>query len=176
MPSESSGHGSVDANLTCRIIRERRRQANFQLIVITHDEGFLQRLAAHDVLEYYWCVQIALLNDRSLPLIQESVEGRVTEVSAGAPASRFLSAGKHVYRYDDLRERTLRCECTGIYDDVWYGMEWLLRPVAGPAEDVYYPFQAYTVLFIESREHRRVEIQHTDRRAPVPHVERHYNL
>jgi DNA repair protein RAD50 len=24
------------------------------LIVITHDEGFLQRLAAHDVLEYYW--------------------------------------------------------------------------------------------------------------------------
>jgi hypothetical protein len=37
-----------------RIIRERRRQANFQLIVITHDEGFLQRLAAHDVLEYYW--------------------------------------------------------------------------------------------------------------------------
>lgn len=39
-----------------RIIRERRRQANFQLIVITHDEGFLQRLAAHDVLEYYWRV------------------------------------------------------------------------------------------------------------------------
>lgn len=37
-----------------RIIRDRRRQANFQLIVITHDEGFLQRLAAHDVLEYYW--------------------------------------------------------------------------------------------------------------------------
>ena len=39
-----------------RIISERRRQANFQLIVITHDEGFLQRLAAHDVLEYYWWV------------------------------------------------------------------------------------------------------------------------
>jgi DNA repair protein RAD50 len=42
--------------LISRIIRERRRQANFQLIVITHDEGFLQRLAAHDVLEYYWYV------------------------------------------------------------------------------------------------------------------------
>ena len=41
-------------HLRTRIIRERRRQANFQLIVITHDEGFLQRLAAHDVLEYYW--------------------------------------------------------------------------------------------------------------------------
>lgn len=46
---------SVCVGLTgSRIIRERRRQANFQLIVITHDEGFLQRLAAHDVLEYYW--------------------------------------------------------------------------------------------------------------------------
>lgn len=43
------------ANLV-RIIRERRRQTNFQLIVITHDEGFLQRLAAHDVLQYYWRV------------------------------------------------------------------------------------------------------------------------
>lgn len=42
--------------LTRRIIRDRRRQANFQLIVITHDEGFLNRLAAHDVLEYYWSV------------------------------------------------------------------------------------------------------------------------
>jgi DNA repair protein RAD50 len=41
---------------TARIIRERRRQSNFQLIVITHDEGFLQQLAAHDVLEYYWWV------------------------------------------------------------------------------------------------------------------------
>ncbi|EJT49074.1 hypothetical protein A1Q1_01723 [Trichosporon asahii var. asahii CBS 2479] len=44
------------AESLAEIIRERRRQANFQLIVITHDEGFLQRLAAHDVLEYYWRV------------------------------------------------------------------------------------------------------------------------
>lgn len=44
------------AESLAEIIRERRRQASFQLIVITHDEGFLQRLAAHDVLEYYWRV------------------------------------------------------------------------------------------------------------------------
>ncbi|WVO14305.1 hypothetical protein L204_101937 [Cryptococcus depauperatus] len=44
------------AEALAEIIRERRQQANFQLIVITHDEGFLQRLAAHDVLEYYWRV------------------------------------------------------------------------------------------------------------------------
>lgn len=42
------------AEALAEIIRERRRQANFQLIVITHDEGFLQRLAAHDVVEHYW--------------------------------------------------------------------------------------------------------------------------
>ncbi|BEJ06595.1 hypothetical protein CcaverHIS641_0311170 [Cutaneotrichosporon cavernicola] len=44
------------AEALAEIIRERRRQTNFQLIVITHDEGFLQRLAAQDVLDYYWRV------------------------------------------------------------------------------------------------------------------------
>nr|XP_018262086.1 DNA repair protein RAD50 [Kwoniella dejecticola CBS 10117]OBR84244.1 DNA repair protein RAD50 [Kwoniella dejecticola CBS 10117] len=44
------------AEALAEIIRERRRQANFQLIVITHDEGFLQRLAAYDVVDYYWRV------------------------------------------------------------------------------------------------------------------------
>jgi DNA repair protein RAD50 len=44
------------AEALAEIIRERRRQANFQLIVITHDEGFLQRLAAQDVLDHYWRV------------------------------------------------------------------------------------------------------------------------
>lgn len=44
------------AEALAEIIRERRRQANFQLIVITHDEGFLQRLAQQDVVEYYWLV------------------------------------------------------------------------------------------------------------------------
>lgn len=47
-------HLSYMADIHCRIIRERRQQANFQLIVITHDEGFLQRLAEQDVVEYYW--------------------------------------------------------------------------------------------------------------------------
>jgi hypothetical protein len=53
-PSESCCGELQVFVLTSRIIRDRRRQANFQLIVITHDEGFLNRLAAHDVLEYYW--------------------------------------------------------------------------------------------------------------------------
>ncbi|OWZ73899.1 hypothetical protein AYX14_00623 [Cryptococcus neoformans] len=44
------------AESLAEIIRERRQQANFQLIVITHDEGFLQRLAEQDVVEYYWRV------------------------------------------------------------------------------------------------------------------------
>jgi hypothetical protein len=51
----------TEVELMSRIISERRRQANFQLIVITHDEGFLQRLAAHDVLEYYWWVSSGAL-------------------------------------------------------------------------------------------------------------------
>ncbi|OCF56822.1 DNA repair protein RAD50 [Kwoniella mangroviensis CBS 10435] len=44
------------AEALAEIIRERRKQANFQLIVITHDEGFLQRLAAYDVVDFYWRV------------------------------------------------------------------------------------------------------------------------
>ncbi len=28
--------------------------SNFQLIVITHDEKFLQKLGEADVMEYYW--------------------------------------------------------------------------------------------------------------------------
>ncbi|KZT60115.1 hypothetical protein CALCODRAFT_466016 [Calocera cornea HHB12733] len=38
------------------LINERRNSSNFQLIVITHDEKFLQRLATSDVMEYYWRV------------------------------------------------------------------------------------------------------------------------
>ncbi|WVQ73482.1 hypothetical protein IAR50_003054 [Cryptococcus sp. DSM 104548] len=44
------------ATALAEIIRERRQQANFQLIVITHDENFLQTLAQQDVVEYYWRV------------------------------------------------------------------------------------------------------------------------
>jgi len=38
------------------IIKERRSMSNFQLIVITHDEKFLQKLGEADVMEYYWRV------------------------------------------------------------------------------------------------------------------------
>ncbi|CCA77996.1 probable RAD50-DNA repair protein [Serendipita indica DSM 11827] len=38
------------------IIRERRTQANFQLIIITHDENFLRKLGEASVIDYYWRV------------------------------------------------------------------------------------------------------------------------
>ncbi|KAJ7069782.1 hypothetical protein C8F01DRAFT_1113982 [Mycena amicta] len=38
------------------IIKERKNHANFQLIVITHDENFLRKLGQSDVMEYYWRV------------------------------------------------------------------------------------------------------------------------
>lgn len=36
------------------IINERRGQANFQLIIITHDESFLRKLGQAEVMDYYW--------------------------------------------------------------------------------------------------------------------------
>ncbi|CEH16430.1 DNA repair protein RAD50, ABC-type ATPase/SMC superfamily [Ceraceosorus bombacis] len=36
------------------IIKERKSQSNFQLIVITHDEDFLTMLGQSDSLDYYW--------------------------------------------------------------------------------------------------------------------------
>ncbi|KAI9285002.1 P-loop containing nucleoside triphosphate hydrolase protein [Umbelopsis sp. AD052] len=38
------------------IIRVRRKQANFQLIVITHDEEFVDFLGRSDIAEYYYRV------------------------------------------------------------------------------------------------------------------------
>jgi hypothetical protein len=38
------------------IINERKNHANFQLIIITHDENFLRKLGQSDVMEYYWYV------------------------------------------------------------------------------------------------------------------------
>ncbi|KAH9891681.1 hypothetical protein C8Q73DRAFT_746760 [Cubamyces lactineus] len=38
------------------IINERRNHANFQLIVITHDENFLAKLGQSNVMEHYWRV------------------------------------------------------------------------------------------------------------------------
>lgn len=36
------------------IINERKNHANFQLIIITHDENFLKKLGQGDVMDYYW--------------------------------------------------------------------------------------------------------------------------
>jgi len=36
------------------IINERKNHANFQLIIITHDENFLRKLGQSDVMDYYW--------------------------------------------------------------------------------------------------------------------------
>jgi len=38
------------------IINERKNHANFQLIIITHDENFLRKLGQSDVMDYYWRV------------------------------------------------------------------------------------------------------------------------
>ncbi|KAH9922826.1 P-loop containing nucleoside triphosphate hydrolase protein [Epithele typhae] len=38
------------------IINERKSNANFQLIIITHDENFLAKLGQNNVMEYYWRV------------------------------------------------------------------------------------------------------------------------
>ena len=38
------------------IINERKNHANFQLIIITHDESFLRKLGQGDVMDYYWYV------------------------------------------------------------------------------------------------------------------------
>ncbi|KAK7056765.1 DNA repair protein rad50 [Paramarasmius palmivorus] len=40
------------------IINERKNHANFQLIIITHDENFLRKLGQSDVMEYYWYVDL----------------------------------------------------------------------------------------------------------------------
>lgn len=36
------------------IIKVRRQQSNFQLIVITHDEDFLSLLGKSEYADYYW--------------------------------------------------------------------------------------------------------------------------
>jgi DNA repair protein RAD50 len=48
--------GSKLIHSTASIINERKNHANFQLIVITHDENFLRKLGQSDVMEYYWFV------------------------------------------------------------------------------------------------------------------------
>ncbi|KAG8880381.1 DNA repair protein rad50 [Tulasnella sp. 332] len=43
------------ASSLVEIINERRRAANFQLIIITHDENFLRKLGENGVVQDYWC-------------------------------------------------------------------------------------------------------------------------
>ena len=40
--------------LLIRIIKIRRQQSNFQLIVITHDEEFMQALGRNEFCDHYW--------------------------------------------------------------------------------------------------------------------------
>ncbi|KNE73095.1 hypothetical protein AMAG_17250 [Allomyces macrogynus ATCC 38327] len=46
---------SLAESLT-RVIKARRQQANFQLLVITHDEAFLEQLGRSGYADYYWRV------------------------------------------------------------------------------------------------------------------------
>ncbi|KAA1112937.1 DNA repair protein rad50 [Puccinia graminis f. sp. tritici] len=57
-PTTNLDKENIDAlaNSLAEIIKERRDQANFQLVVITHDEDFLNRLGQADVLDKYWRV------------------------------------------------------------------------------------------------------------------------
>ena len=47
-------HGERVAYWLFSIIKERRSLPNFQLIIITHDENFLQKLGQNNVMDYYW--------------------------------------------------------------------------------------------------------------------------
>ncbi|KAJ3361698.1 DNA repair protein rad50 [Allomyces arbusculus] len=44
------------AESLARVIKARRQQANFQLLVITHDEAFLEQLGRSGYADYYWRV------------------------------------------------------------------------------------------------------------------------
>ena len=47
------------------MIKERRKQKNFQLIVITHDEAFLTMLSRSESVEYYYRVRKDERSDQS---------------------------------------------------------------------------------------------------------------
>ena len=56
---QQRGSFGLDFNLHfgfISIIEHRQRQSNFQLIVITHDEEFVELLGRCDKAEYYWRV------------------------------------------------------------------------------------------------------------------------
>ncbi|KAN0123479.1 P-loop containing nucleoside triphosphate hydrolase protein [Russula decolorans] len=57
-PTNALDLENIDALATSLvdIINERRNHANFQLIIITHDENFLRKLGQSDVMDHYWRV------------------------------------------------------------------------------------------------------------------------
>jgi len=57
-PTNALDTENIDAlaNSLIDIINERKNIANFQLIIITHDEKFLQKLSQNSVMEHYWRV------------------------------------------------------------------------------------------------------------------------
>ena len=57
-----------------RIINARRQQANFQLIVITHDEEFLKAMQCGDFADHYWRIS---RNDKQKSVIERQ---RIDEV------------------------------------------------------------------------------------------------
>lgn len=57
-PTTNLDHDNIQALASAlnEIIKERRQQANFQLIIITHDEGFLETLGGSGAVDRYWRV------------------------------------------------------------------------------------------------------------------------
>ncbi|GAA5936924.1 hypothetical protein JCM1841_001408 [Sporobolomyces salmonicolor] len=57
-PTTNLDHDNIQALAAAlsELIKDRQGQANFQLIVITHDEGFLETLGGSGVLDKYWRV------------------------------------------------------------------------------------------------------------------------
>ena len=62
------------------IIRTRQQQANFQLIVITHDEDFLRHMQCGDFCDYYYRVS---RNERQKSIIERQ---SIAEVSLWTPS------------------------------------------------------------------------------------------
>lgn len=62
------------AQSLAEIIRVRRQQRNFQLIVITHDEEFLRNMQCSDFTDYYYRVS---RNDKQKSIIEKQDVGQV---------------------------------------------------------------------------------------------------
>jgi DNA repair protein RAD50 len=60
------------AKALAEIIHHRRTQANFQLIIITHDEEFVQNLGRKEVADYYFRVSRGA--NRSSRIEKQSME------------------------------------------------------------------------------------------------------